>query len=186
MTKQQATRLYAVFEELPQVRRALEHLGTDNAEPNNLEIRSMIPLGEDLMPNATGLRSRVPLLAVLGGVLGGFGAYFLGTHVPPIGSQATMSGPPIAVFILRVSRWALSFLALQQFSPSAICPGWAGNQIPSTITSRPAELLLLSILLKTRSMTGQRMQWRPKYGLGTSHSFGIDYSVKFAQPTAFD
>ena len=101
MTKQRATRLYAVFEELPQVRRALKHLGTDNAEPNNLEIRSMIPLSEDLMPNATELRSRVPLLAILGGVLGGFGAYFLGTHVPTIGSQAAVSGPPVAVFIFE-------------------------------------------------------------------------------------
>ena len=101
MIKQQATRLYAVFDELPQVRRALKHLGTDNAKPNNLEIRSMIPLGEDLMLSATGLRSRVPLLAILGGVLGGFGAYFLGTHVPAIGSQAAVSGPPVAVFIFE-------------------------------------------------------------------------------------
>ena len=99
--KQQATRLYAVFEELPQVRRALKHLGTDNAEPNNLEIRSMIPLSENLMPDATELRSRVPLLAILGGILGGFGAYFLGTHAPTIGSQATMSGPPVAIFIFE-------------------------------------------------------------------------------------
>ena len=99
--KQQATRLYAVFDELPQVRRALKHFGADNAEPNNLEIRSMIPLGEDLLPNATKLRSRVPLLAILGGVLGGFGAYFLGTHAPTIGSQATVSGPPVAIFIFE-------------------------------------------------------------------------------------
>ena len=99
--KQQETRLYAVFEELPQLRRALKQLGTDNAQPNNLEIRSMIPLSENLLPNATKLRSRVPLLAILGGVLGGFGAYFLGTHVPTIGSQATVSGPPVAIFIFE-------------------------------------------------------------------------------------
>ena len=101
MTKQQETRLYAVFEELPQLRRALKQLGTDNAQPNNLEIRSMIPLSEALIPDATELRSRVPLLAILGGVLGGFGAYFLGTHAPTIGSQAAVSGPHVAVFIFE-------------------------------------------------------------------------------------
>jgi len=134
LIKQQATRLYAVFDELPQVRRALKHFGADNAEANNLEIRSMIPLSENLLPNATKLRSRVPLLAILGGVLGGFGAYFLGTHVPTIGSQATVSGPQLPYSYSRAALWEQSFLALQQFSPSAACPGCTGNQTPSTIT----------------------------------------------------
>lgn len=101
MNKQPTTRLYAVFGEVSEVRLALVRLATNNADTNNLEIRSMIPLGEDVVPADTELRSKVPLLAVLGGVLGGFGAYFLGTHAPPIGSLSAVSGPPVAIFIFE-------------------------------------------------------------------------------------
>ena len=71
MNKQPTTRLYAVFGEASEVRLALVRLATNNADTNNLEIRSMIPLGEDVVPADTELRSKVPLLAILGGVLGG-------------------------------------------------------------------------------------------------------------------
>ncbi len=97
MNKQQPTRRYAVFDAVPEVRRALDRLAADGVAANDIEVRSMIPLGEDVVPAGAELRSRVPLLAILGGVLGGSGGYFLATLQPAIGGLAAVSGPPIAV-----------------------------------------------------------------------------------------
>ncbi len=86
---------------MPEVGRALEVLAADGVAADDIEIRSMIPLGEDIVPAGTELRSRVPLLAILGGVIGGSGGYFLATLPPAIGGLAAVSGPPIAVIVFE-------------------------------------------------------------------------------------
>jgi len=97
LSERQLIRRYAVFDTLPNVRRALERLAADGVAAGDIEIRSMIPLGEDLVPAGIKLRSRVPLLAILGGVFGGSVGYYLATLPPAIGGLAAVSGPPIAV-----------------------------------------------------------------------------------------
>lgn len=73
-----ATVTHAVFATGSQVREALSLLSRGGIGPDDIEIRSSVPLDEHCIePSGQRPRSRVPLLAVLGGVFGGVAAYLL-------------------------------------------------------------------------------------------------------------
>ncbi len=74
----EVTVTHAVFASGPQVRTALDLLVQSGGEPEDIEVRSSIPLdAHSVEPAGQRLRSRVPLMAVLGGALGGVAAYLL-------------------------------------------------------------------------------------------------------------
>ena len=75
--QEQDRRLHAVFASGSDVREALERLADDGITAEEVEVRSSIPLDEDIRPSGQVLRSRIPLLAVLGGVAGGVAAFML-------------------------------------------------------------------------------------------------------------
>jgi hypothetical protein len=69
---------HAVFANGRQLREALGLLAQGGVGPEDIEVRSSIPLDEEsLGPAGQRLRSRVPLMAVLGGAIGGIAAYLL-------------------------------------------------------------------------------------------------------------
>ena len=74
----EATVTHAVFTTGAQVREALTLLAQSGVEAADIEVRSSVPLDEhDVEPAGRAPRSRVPLMAMLGGVLGGVAAYLL-------------------------------------------------------------------------------------------------------------
>ena len=69
--------LHAAFDSPSDVRDALARLATAGVAASDIEVRSSIPLDHDLHPAGLEIRSRVPYMAMLGGVLGGAAAYML-------------------------------------------------------------------------------------------------------------
>ena len=65
--------LHAAFDSPSDVRDALARLATAGVAARDIEVRSSIPLDHDLHPTGLEIRSRVPSMAILGGVLGGAG-----------------------------------------------------------------------------------------------------------------
>ena len=68
--------LHAAFESRKDAQDALEKLIAEGFDSNEVEIRSSIPLA-GLCPPGLETRSRVPLMAVLGGIVGGICAFML-------------------------------------------------------------------------------------------------------------
>ena len=69
--------LHAVFTSPSDVREALARLATAGVAASDIEVRSSIPLDHDLHPTGLEIRSRVPYMAMLGGVVGAVAAYML-------------------------------------------------------------------------------------------------------------
>ena len=69
--------LHAVFTSPSDVREALARLATAGVAASDIEVRSSIPLDHDLHPTGLEIRSRVPYMAMLGGVVGAAAAYML-------------------------------------------------------------------------------------------------------------
>lgn len=69
--------LHAVFTSPSDVREALARLATAGVAAGDIEVRSSIPLDHDLHPTGLEIRSRVPYMAMLGGVVGAAAAYML-------------------------------------------------------------------------------------------------------------
>jgi len=69
--------LHAVFTSPSDVREALARLATAGVTAGDIEVRSSIPLDHDLHPTGLEIRSRVPYMAMLGGVVGAAAAYML-------------------------------------------------------------------------------------------------------------
>ncbi len=72
-----ATWLHAAFDSTSDVQDALEQLAEAGVTASEIEVRSSIPLPHDVCPVGLEVRSRVPLMAVLGGMLGGSAAFLL-------------------------------------------------------------------------------------------------------------
>jgi hypothetical protein len=93
---------HAVFSSESDVRDALDRLAEAGIGADDIELRSSIPLGHDVLPAGLGLRSRVPAMAVLGGLLGGTGAFLLNSFASlayplPTGGMPLVALPPSAV-----------------------------------------------------------------------------------------
>ena len=69
--------LHAVFTSPSDVREALARLAAAGVAASDIEVRSSIPLDPDLHPIGLEVRSRVPYMAMLGGVVGAAAAYVL-------------------------------------------------------------------------------------------------------------
>ncbi len=72
-----ATWLHAAFDSTSDAQDALEQLAEAGVTASEIEVRSSIPLPHDVCPVGLEVRSRVPLMAVLGGMLGGSAAFLL-------------------------------------------------------------------------------------------------------------
>jgi hypothetical protein len=69
-------RLHAAFASTNDARDCLDRLARANVPAEDIEVRSSAPLWDDIRPAGLKLHSRVVLMAVLGGLLGGT-AFFL-------------------------------------------------------------------------------------------------------------
>ncbi|HIF57707.1 MAG: quinol:electron acceptor oxidoreductase subunit ActD [bacterium] len=76
MQRNEKTWLHAVFESPIDAQGALQKLTEYGFDSNDIEVRSSIPL-EGLYPPDLHVRSHVPLMAVLGGIVGGICAFML-------------------------------------------------------------------------------------------------------------
>jgi hypothetical protein len=74
---QTATWLHAAFDSPADAQSALEQLAEDGVAANDIEVRTSIPLVHEVCPVGLEVRSRVPLMAVAGGLLGGTAAFLL-------------------------------------------------------------------------------------------------------------
>ncbi len=72
-----ASWLHAAFDSPSDAKHALEQLAEAGVPAGDIEVRSSIPLPHDVRPVGLEVRSRVPLMAVLGGMLGGSAAFLL-------------------------------------------------------------------------------------------------------------
>ena len=72
-----ASWLHAAFDSTSDAKDALEQLANAGVTASEIEVRSSIPLPHDVSPVGLEVRSRVPLMAVLGGMLGGSAAFLL-------------------------------------------------------------------------------------------------------------
>ena len=87
-------RFYALFDSPIEVRQALARLAEDGVTADRIEVRSSIPLAEDIHPVGQRIRSWVSLMAVLGGLLGGTAA-FLGVRFTAFAYPLPTGGMPI-------------------------------------------------------------------------------------------
>ena len=93
---------HAVFSSAADVRDALERLAEAGIGVGDIEVRSSIPLEHDVRPSGLELRSRVPGMAVLGGLLGGTAMFLLYrlaslAYPLPTGGMELVALPPSAV-----------------------------------------------------------------------------------------
>ena len=72
-----ASWLHAAFDSPSDAKHALAQLAEAGVPASDIEVRSSIPLPHDVRPVGLEVRSRVPLMAVLGGMLGGSAAFLL-------------------------------------------------------------------------------------------------------------
>ena len=93
----QGRRIHAVFEHEAEVKRSLQGLVRRGMDLSAAEIRSSIPLEQaNLLPGVR-TRSRIPLMAISGGFLGGLLAFLLATLTAKAYPLIT-GGMPIVAF----------------------------------------------------------------------------------------
>ena len=95
-------RLHAAFSTSADARMALNRLGQDGVDAADIEVRSSVPLEHDVVPVGFKLRSRVPWMALGGGVLGGTALFSLVrltslAYPLPTGGMPIVAGPPAGV-----------------------------------------------------------------------------------------
>lgn len=93
--------IHAVFASPTDAGDALRELAAAGVAPADIEVRSSIPL-PDLRPAGSEPRTRVPLMAVLGGLLGGTGAFLLTSltsqaYPLPTGGMPIVPLPPSGI-----------------------------------------------------------------------------------------
>lgn len=71
-----ADQLHAAFRTSSDARLALNRLAQDGVAPRDIEVRSSVPLEHDVAPVGAKIKSRVPWMALSGGIVGGT-AFFL-------------------------------------------------------------------------------------------------------------
>ncbi len=94
--------LHAAFRTSAEARVALNRLGQDGVAPENVEVRSSVPLEHDVIPVGSKLRSKIPWTSLGGATLGGT-AFFLMVKLTseayplPTGGQPIVALPPAGV-----------------------------------------------------------------------------------------
>lgn len=95
-------RLHAAFARSADARAALQRLAQDGVQPENVEVRSSVPLEHDVVPVGATLKSRIPWTSIVGATLGGT-AFFLMVKLTsqayplPTGGQPIVGLPPAGV-----------------------------------------------------------------------------------------
>ncbi len=95
-------RLHAAFSTSADARVALNRLGQDGVAPENVEVRSSVPLEHDVLPVGAKIRSRIPWTSMAGATLGGT-AFFMMVKLTseayplPTGGQPIVGLPPAGV-----------------------------------------------------------------------------------------
>lgn len=94
--------LHAAFATPEEVRSALRRLGEDGVAPEDIEVRSSVPLEHDIMPIGSKIGSRVHWMAVFGAFLGGGGLFTLvkltsEAYPLPTGGMPIVALPPAGV-----------------------------------------------------------------------------------------
>lgn len=94
--------IHAAFDDEAALRRGLERLGEAGVSADDVEVRSSIPLHDPEPLAGVEVRSRVPLLAILGGLLGGLTAFAVASSTAlayPIetGGMPIVALPPVAI-----------------------------------------------------------------------------------------
>jgi hypothetical protein len=94
--------LHAAFRTSSEARVALNRLGQDGVAPENVEVRSSVPLEHDVHPVGAKIRSRIPWTSIAGATLGGT-AFFMMVKLTseayplPTGGQPIVALPPAGV-----------------------------------------------------------------------------------------
>ncbi len=94
--------LHAAFRTSAEARVALNRLGQDGVAPENVEIRSSVPLEHDIVPVGGGVKSKIPWTSLVGATLGGT-AFFMIVKLTseayplPTGGQPIVALPPAGV-----------------------------------------------------------------------------------------
>jgi hypothetical protein len=94
--------LHAAFRTSAEARLALNRLGQDGVAPENVEVRSSVPLEHDVQPAGAKIRSKIPWTSLAGAVLGGV-AFFMMVKLTseayplPTGGQPIVALPPAGV-----------------------------------------------------------------------------------------
>ena len=87
-------RLHAVFTTSADARTALNRLGQDGVTPDNVELRSSVPLEHDVVPVGSRVRSRIPWTSIAGATLGGT-AFFMMVKLTSEAYPLPTGGMPI-------------------------------------------------------------------------------------------
>jgi hypothetical protein len=87
-------RLHAAFYTSVEARLALNRLGQDGVAPEDVEVRSSVPLEHDVLPVGSRLRSLLPWTSVIGGLTGGT-LFFLLVKLTSEGYPLPTGGMPI-------------------------------------------------------------------------------------------
>lgn len=95
-------RMHAAFSTSIQARQAINRLSQDGVAPADIEIRSSVPLEHDLVPVGTKVKSRVPWMALAGGLVGGTALFSLvrltsQAYPLPTGGMPIVALPPAGV-----------------------------------------------------------------------------------------
>jgi hypothetical protein len=94
--------LHAAFRTSGEARVALNRLGQDGVAPENVEIRSSVPLEHDMVPVGGRVKSKIPWTSLVGATLGGT-AFFMMVKLTseayplPTGGQPIVALPPAGV-----------------------------------------------------------------------------------------
>jgi hypothetical protein len=94
--------LHAAFRTPAEARVALNRLGQDGVAPENVEVRSSVPLEHDVHPVGATIRSKIPWTSLAGAILGGT-AFFMMVKLTseayplPTGGQPIVALPPAGV-----------------------------------------------------------------------------------------
>ena len=94
--------MHAAFRTSAEARVALNRLGQDGVAPQDVEVRSSVPLEADVIPVGSRLRSKIPWTSLAGATLGGT-AFFLMVKLTseayplPTGGQPIVALPPAGV-----------------------------------------------------------------------------------------
>ena len=94
--------MHAAFRTSAEARVALNRLGQDGVAPQDVEVRSSVPLEADVIPVGSRLRSKIPWTSLVGATLGGT-VFFLMVKLTseayplPTGGQPIVALPPAGV-----------------------------------------------------------------------------------------
>jgi len=94
--------MHAAFRTSAEARVALNRLGQDGVAPQDVEVRSSVPLEADVIPAGSKLRSKIPWTSLAGATLGGIGFFLMvkltsEAYPLPTGGQPIVALPPAGV-----------------------------------------------------------------------------------------